>query len=179
MSSTPIPASPSTETTETTKTEVAAVEAPPVTVDPGQVIRVNARFPNEPTNVFFSFLAPQSDVAVHDPGIGKDESQIKREGDLCHYSIDTRGMRGGLGWWYFVSEDSDPTKRRAKVGRFIVRDVPRALLDRTEPPQLREEASGLALLGATTINAPGASVRRERRVLIGLGIVAGAAFALL
>jgi hypothetical protein len=109
-------------------TTTEAVEAPVVTVDPGQVIRVNARFPGSPETIRFSFLPPQSADAIHDPGAYDAETQIRRDGDdLYCYSIDTRQMRGGLGWWYFVSEDPDPSKRRAKVGKFIVRDVPPAL----------------------------------------------------
>lgn len=103
-----------------------AVEAQPVTVDPGQIIRVNARFPGSPENVRFSYLPPQSNEAVHDQANDLN-TLIQREGDLYHYSIDTRQMRGGLGWWYFVSEDPNLQKRRAKVGKFIVREVPTAL----------------------------------------------------
>lgn len=105
-------------------------EAPPVVVDPGQVIRVVARFPDFPDDVFFSFMPPNSNKAVHDPGAGKPGSRIKQNGDLYSFALDTSLMEGGLGWWYFQSKDRDPSKGRAKVGRFVVRDVPRALIDR-------------------------------------------------
>lgn len=114
-------------TSQETTTE--AVEAPTVSVDPGQIIRVNARFPDAPESIRFSFLPPQTVMATHDPGAYEIETKIQREGaDLYYYNIDTRLMHGGLGWWYFYSDDSDPEKRRAKVGKFVVRDVPRALL---------------------------------------------------
>lgn len=158
------------------KTEPA--ETPPVTVDPGQVIRVNARFPNKPTKILFSYLPPHSDDAVHDPGAGEVSSQIQRDGDddIYHYNIDTRGMRGGLGWWYFVSEDADPSKRRAKVGRFIVRDVPAALVNRNYEVALDSEPSGFDLLGAELATDDDSSVSP---VLIGVGVVIGAALLLL
>jgi hypothetical protein len=114
-------------------TSPTTTEAPSiVTVDPGQVIRINARFPGDPSSVRFSFLSPQSKQATHDPGAHEVDSKIENSGDLYYYSIDTRGMRGGLGWWYFVSDDEDPSKRRAKVGRFIVRDVPMELIAKGE-----------------------------------------------
>jgi len=91
-------------------------------------MRVNARFPGSPENIKFSFLPPKGIAAIHDPGAFTAETKIQRDGDdLYYYIIDTRQMRGGLGWWYFVSEDPDPSKRRAKVGRFVVRDVPTSL----------------------------------------------------
>jgi len=80
----------------------------------------------------FSFLPPQTEVATHDPGFSAPATLLKRDApDLYHYNIDTRGMRGGVGWWYFYSEDDDVTKRRAKVGKFVVTDAPRSLIDRT------------------------------------------------
>jgi hypothetical protein len=103
-------------------------ETPAVTVDPGQIIRINARFPGSPAVVRFSYLPPQSTTAIHDPDAHTAGTQIQHAGDdLYYFDIDTRQMRGGLGWWYFVSEDPDPRKRRAKAGQFTIRDVPQAL----------------------------------------------------
>lgn len=116
------------ESTQTTPT----IEAPLVHVDPGQVIRINARFPGSPKKILFSHLPPQTKDAVHDPGFGASGTLIKLDApDLYYYIVDTRGMCGGLGWWYFYSEDDDYTKRRAKVGKFVVTDVPQALVDRS------------------------------------------------
>jgi len=135
--------SPSTPATSTSPspfqtTTERAVEVPAVIVDPGQVIRVNARFPGSPENIRFSYLPPRSSEAIHDPGVYDGETQIQQDDDGSYsFSVDTRQMRGGLGWWYFVSEDPDPSKRRAKVGKFIVRDVPPALY-----------ASSVTMLGA-------------------------------
>jgi hypothetical protein len=115
---------PTSQLTSPTTTEAPSI----VTVDPGQVIRINARFPGDPASVRFSFMSPQTKGATHDSGALSPDSKIQNIGDLYCYDIDTRNMRGGLGWWYFFSDDEDPSKRRAKVGRFIVRDVPLALL---------------------------------------------------
>jgi hypothetical protein len=163
------------QTTPTTS-DPPPIESPSVVVDPGQVIRVNARFPDSPETVLFSYLAPHSDVAVHDPGLGDPESKIEREGDLYYYTIDTRGMSGGLGWWYFVSEDPDVKKRRAKVGKFTVRSVPRALLERNAPaatPAALGEDSGLDLLGCDETDED-----HSKHVMIGLGVAVGLAFLL-
>lgn len=166
---------PSASTATTTNDPTPTVEAPPVTVDPGQVIRVNARFPNAPEKILFSYLPPNSDAAVHDPGVDMPGTEIQREGagDLFFYSIDTRGMHGGLGWWYFVSEDDDASKRRAKVGKFLVRDVPRALTDRSYArPAAADrayEADGFDLLGAVDSSEP-----EMPRGLVGAAIGAAA-----
>lgn len=82
-------------------------------------------------------MPPQAQKAVHDPGFDAPDTLIKCEApNLYYYTIDTRGMRGGIGWWYFYSEDDDYTKRRAKVGKFDVTDVPRALVDRDVKPEI-------------------------------------------
>lgn len=162
----------------TTTPEAPPIEAPTVTIDPGQVIRVNARFPGDPQRVLFSFLPPKSETATHDPGFGAEDSLLEREGDdLYVYSIDTRDMHGGEGWWYFVSEDDDLKKRRAKVGKFIVRGVPRALLERrtAEPvveaplPKVREE-DGFDLLGADVNDDDGIT---PTQVVVGLAVAIG------
>jgi hypothetical protein len=122
--------------------------------------------------VLFSYLPPGGDAAVHDPGAGAVGTHIKRDegSDLYHYSIDTRMMRGGLGWWHFVSEDADPSKRRAKVGKFTVRDVPRALLEREKPAVHWTvpvpEDHGFDMLGAL----PDGAEPQDDRALIGVGI---------
>lgn len=163
--------------TETTTPDAQPIEAPPVTIDPGQVIRVNARFPGEPQRVLFSFLPPKSENATHDPGFGVEGSLLEREGDdLYFYSVDTRGMHGGEGWWYFVSEDDDTKKRRAKVGKFTVRDVPRALLERhaapvpTAAPTQAHEDDGFDILGAVSEDDDGLS---PTHVVVGLAVAIG------
>ena len=164
-----------TETTTTTNPE----RAPSAIVDPGQVIRVNAHFPGEPANVLFSYLAPGADKAYHDLGVNDISTKIVRDGNLYSFWIDTHGMQGGKGWWYFYSEDDDLSKRRAKVGIFIVNDVPRALLDRSSPPPtslVGEIADdGLSLLGA---DAPDdAPAPKALLVAAGIGLALGLALA--
>lgn len=147
-----------------------AEHAPSATVDPGQIIRINAHFPGEPANVMFSWLAPGAAVAQHDPGAGNPASQIKRDGNLYSFWIDTQEMRGGEGWWYFFSKDDDLSKRRAKVGTFIVRDVPDALLNRFPPHNAVTTIiggdSGLHLLGADASD----DASDGTKVLVGAGI---------
>jgi hypothetical protein len=142
--------SPSTpEATTLPTTELARpVKAPLVTIDPGQVIRINARFPGAPQKILFSYLPPRGSKAVHDPGYGTEGSNIQREGDLYHYVIDTERMHGGIGWWYFYSQDSDLSKRRAKVGQFVVRDVPRTLIGAEENFFARTDRKVWYALGA-------------------------------
>ena len=94
---------------------------------------MGAAFPGKPERVLFSHLAPGADVAVHDPPFGAPGSKIELlPSGVYRRVIDTRGMRGGRGWWYFSSEDdANPADlQRARVGQFEVRDVPRALLER-------------------------------------------------
>ena len=163
-----------TETTTTTNPE----RAPSAIVDPGQVIRVNAHFPGEP-NVLFSYLAPGADKAYHDLGVNDISTKIVRDGNLYSFWIDTHGMQGGKGWWYFYSEDDDLSKRRAKVGIFIVNDVPRALLDRSSPPSTSLVGEivddGLSLLGADA--SDDAPAPKALLVAAGIGLALGLALA--
>jgi len=169
-----------TSTTDQSQTDNVEI-APSATVDPGQLIRIHARFPGEPANVLFSYLAPESNIAVHDPGSAEIGTTIIRaDDDRYAYWIDTARMRGGKGWWYFYSEDPDRSKRRAKVGTFIVRNTPRALIERpVRAPALSAVGSdsGLYLLGADAPNdAPS-----NTKVLVGVavGLAVGLAFSAL
>lgn len=158
----------SSSTPSPSQTETTDASLPVVHVDPGQVIRINARFPGNPEKVFFSFLPPRTKKAVHDPGADHELTLIRREhGDLYYYTINTKQMPGGVGWWHFYSEDPDPAKCRAKVGTFVVRDVPAALLERPEPIE-DEEPSGLDLLGL----AEDGEDDYTTPILIGLGVAA-------
>lgn len=81
-------------------------------------------------------MAPRDEGAIHDPGYGQEGSQIKHLGnDLYRYTIDTRRMMGGEGWWYFRCDSDDPDQLRAKLGRFTVREAPRALVDPATAPK--------------------------------------------
>lgn len=169
--------SPSTETPKTSEPE----RAPSTIVDPGQIIRINAHFPNEPANILFSFLAPGAAKAHHDLGIHDISSKIIRDGNLYSFWIDTQGMQGGEGWWYFFSQDSDLSKRRAKVGTFIVNYVPVALLDRSTPETAVTliggyDDDGLSLLGAEAHD----DAANHGRILVaaGVGLVIGLALSL-
>ena len=132
--------SPSRQTT----TEVK--EAPTVMADAGQSIRINARFIGNPARVAFACLAPRTKKALFDPGVNMPGSTIRQDGDLFYIYIDTRGMRGGLGWWRFYSEDPDIAKCKAKVGRFIINETPLALYE--TPPQGESFLGGLGGLEA-------------------------------
>lgn len=133
-------------------------------MDPGQIVRVGAKFNGDPERVLFSYLPPGSNVAVHDPGFGKPGSRLERlVPTVYRYVIDTRKMQGGLGWWHFSSEDdkNPVTLQRAKLGKFVVRDAPAALFDHEPkmpiiagapiplPVEQPRVASGYSLLGAS------------------------------
>lgn len=137
-------------------------------VDPGQIIRINARFPDGPASVQFSFLPPRCKKAIHDAGAYALGSMIENSGDLYRYNIDTSGMRGGLGWWYFSSDDPDPGKRRAKIGKFFVRDVPQALFE--QRTIMGSSGRGLDLLGATDLDI---NDLKSKAILIGIGAAIG------
>jgi len=128
----------------------------------------------------FSYLAPGADKAYHDLGVHDISTKIVRDGNLYSFWIDTHGMQGGKGWWYFYSEDDDLSKRRAKVGIFIVNDVPRALLDRSSPAPsptlIGGDESGLLLLGADVDD--NASNHAPVLVGVGVGLALGLALAL-
>lgn len=124
-------------------------------MDPGQPIRVSAWFANG--HVLFSYLAPNSEVPFHDPGYGHENSQLEHlGGDVYRYTIDTRGMFGGEGWWYFTNDARDVRDQRAKLGRFNVREAPRSLVDRSWTPDVvvgadvADVANGYEILAITS-----------------------------
>lgn len=145
----------SSSSTSSPTPEQTTTKSDSTLVDPGQVIRVEARFPGDPKNVLFSFLPPNSKTVTHDPGCATAHTKISRNGDHYSYFIDTAGMFGGQGWWYFYSEDPYYEKRRAKVGTFIVRDVPRELIDRNPILVLKKQGhAGMDLIGADDTPLP-------------------------
>jgi hypothetical protein len=157
-------------------------ETEAVTVYPGQIVNVWSRFPGSPQRVLFSYVAPGAGAAVHDPGAGEPGSRINVIGDKYHYAINTRGMNGGVGEWYFVSEDQDLRKCRAKAGEFHVRKVSRALLDRDVPVEARVPdrfANRFDMLGARSV---GGGVEEKIQFPVGkvaAGVAVGFAAALL
>lgn len=123
---------------------------PVAVVDPGQLIRLKAHFPDGAKNVRFSYLPPGEREAIHDPGSEEIGTKITHKGDLFTYWLDTRDMNGGVGWWCFYSEDPVMARRRSKIGTFLVRnDVPSALMTtKRGAPTTVGDDSGLYLLGA-------------------------------
>jgi hypothetical protein len=161
----------------TTQTTEAPERQPSAIIDPGQVILVKAHFPDAPSTIRFSYLAPGSDEPFHDPGSGDIASRIIRDGNLYSFWIDTRGMIGGEGWWHFYCDDPDISKHRSKIGKFIIRDdVPRMLFENTARAQMYQTTigsrdSGLHLLGADAHDD--APAPKALLVAVGIGLALG------
>ena len=129
-----------------------SIEATLVVVDPGQPIKITAWFPNFPPT--FSHMAPGADVAVHDPGFGQPGSKVETlGGGVYRGTVDTRGMMGGEGWWYLTNNTKDVADQRAKLGRFTVREHPRALVDRSWTAPIPVATSNY-LIGLDALSAP-------------------------
>ena len=164
------------------------VNEKPTEVDPGQLVCVRATFRGDPERVLFSHLAPGEKRAVHDPGYGRAGSRIQRL-DEGRYQVlvDTRGMRGGVGWYYLQTEDdARPLElQRSKIGQFEVRDVPAALLDRRGGPPASESdyLRGCDVLGVEPAADPSASFKKflgsraGKRTAVGVAIAAAVTIA--
>jgi hypothetical protein len=150
------------------KGAVAPEEDKPFVIDPGQNIRIEVEFEGEPEAVRFSYMAPGETVAVHDR-LGTDGSKIKHPSiNTYRRKIDSRGMKSGQGWWYFAGDDdaNDGDRQSAKLGKFIIRDAPAALVS-PDPPAVTapvrtagatrgaaRAVRGIDLLGAEMRTAP-------------------------
>jgi len=162
-SESPIPTTTSYDEADPDEAAISCIE-----VFPGQ--RIVLRSAIAAAHVSLAILPPGADERISGAVERIDPRTIEA-------AIDTRGMAPGKGWWYLLGEDdARPGRQTADAGRFIIRDVPAALLGLA--PRQMPAAGRFAMLGAIAPGAPDRPPARRWRALAAAGAIGAIAIGL-